>query len=153
LDVCRVTQAIDTINRTTSPPKSDLSSYELVTGDKPRVMGIITGGCQAFAVKQTQERRKSSLDSAAHMGMLLERNPDQPGAFFLWLPEHKKIISASDVYVQETFMPWPPPGDRFVAHPVPLPADADTRQPPTLSAQPSAAEGETRPLGTLAQEL
>ena len=28
-------QAIDTINRTTSPPKSDLSSYELVTGDKP----------------------------------------------------------------------------------------------------------------------
>ena len=98
-------QAIDTINRTTSPPKSDLSSYELVTGDKPRVMGIITWGCQAFAVKQTRERRKSSLDSAAHVGMLLGRNPEQPGAFFMWLPDHKKIISASDVYVQETYMP------------------------------------------------
>jgi len=35
---------------------------------------------------------------------------------------------------------------------VPLPADADAGQPPTLSAQPPAAEGETRPLGTLAQE-
>ena len=50
-------------------------------------------------------------------------------------------------------MPWRPPGDRFVAHPVPLPADADAGQPPTLSAQPSAAEEETRPLGTLAQEF
>ena len=102
MDVCRVTQAIDTINRTTSPPKSDLSSYELVTGDKPRVMGIITWGCQAFAVKQTRERRKSSLDSAAHVGMLRGRNPEQPGAFFMWLPDHKKSISASDVSVQET---------------------------------------------------
>ena len=83
-------QAIDTIQRTCSPPKSDLSSYELVTGDKPRVMGISTWGCQAFAVKQTQERRKTTLDSAAHTGMLLGGNPDQPGAFFLWLPEHKK---------------------------------------------------------------
>ena len=33
------------------------------------------------------------------------------------------------------------------------PFDADAGQPPTLSAQPSAAEGETRPLGTLAQEF
>jgi len=48
-------------------------------------------------------------------------------------------------------MPWRQPGDRFVAHPVPLPADADAGQPPTLSAQLSTAEGETRPLGTLAQ--
>ena len=50
-------------------------------------------------------------------------------------------------------MAWRSPGDRFVAHPVPLPADADAGQPPTLSAQPSAAKGETRPLGTLAQEF
>ena len=36
---------------------------------------------------------------------MLGRNPDQPGAFLLWLPEHMKIISASDVYVQESYMP------------------------------------------------
>ena len=36
---------------------------------------------------------------------------------------------------------------------MPLPAEADAGQPPTLSAQPSAAEEETRPLGTLAQEF
>ena len=98
-------QAVDTINRTTSPPRSATSSYEIVTGDKPRVMNIVTWGCRAFAVKQLQERRRSSLDAAAHTGVMLGRNPDQPGAFLLWLPEHMKIISASDVYVQESYMP------------------------------------------------
>ena len=146
-------QAVDTINRTTSPPRSATSSYEIVTGDKPRVMNIVTWGCRAFAVKQLQERRKSSLDAAAHTGVMLGRNPDQPGAFLLWLPEHMKIISASDVYVQESYMPWRRPGDRFVTDPVPLPAHADAQQPTTLSAQPAATETETRPLGTIAQEF
>ena len=73
-------QAVDKINRTTSPPRSATSSYEIVTGDKPRVMNIVTSGCRAFAVKQLQEGRKSSLDAAAHTGVMLGRNPDPTGS-------------------------------------------------------------------------
>ena len=49
-----VEMAVDVLNRTSGPAadgKDGPSSYELLTGEKPRVLGIMPFGCSAFAVK------------------------------------------------------------------------------------------------------
>ena len=46
--------AVDVLNRATGPTAGGLdgpSSYELLTGEKPRVMNILPFGCRAYAVK------------------------------------------------------------------------------------------------------
>ena len=42
--------AVDILNRTTCPPHNRCTSYEALTGEKPRIMSIWPFGCQAFAV-------------------------------------------------------------------------------------------------------
>eukprot|EP00965_Chrysotila_dentata_P041890 1390038-Pleurochrysis_carterae.AAC.1 len=44
-------QAVDILNRTTGPPNTNSSSYELLVGERPRIMSILPFGCRAFAVK------------------------------------------------------------------------------------------------------
>ena len=46
-----VEHAIDCLNRTTGPPGSALSSFEALTGAKPKIMSIMPFGCTAYAVK------------------------------------------------------------------------------------------------------
>ena len=65
-------------------------------------------------------------------GIHLGRSTSQPGAFHIWLPSLSKLVTSSEVYLEETYMPWRKPGDRQVSDPVPLPADGDAGQPPTL---------------------
>eukprot|EP00965_Chrysotila_dentata_P090410 2982752-Pleurochrysis_carterae.AAC.1 len=44
-------QAVDILNRTTGPPNTNSSSYELLVGERLRIMSILPFGCRAFAVK------------------------------------------------------------------------------------------------------
>eukprot|EP00965_Chrysotila_dentata_P202095 6180934-Pleurochrysis_carterae.AAC.1 len=44
-----IIHATDILNRTSGPPKTAASSYELLTGEKPRVMSILPFGCRSFA--------------------------------------------------------------------------------------------------------
>ena len=125
-------QACDVLNRTTCPPHGRHSCYEALTGDKPRVMGIWPWGCRAFGVKPSAFRSKTNIDNTAWEGMLLGRSAAQPGAYEIWLPNQHKVVSSSECYMQETYMPWRKPGDRYVSDPVPVPADADAGQPPSL---------------------
>ena len=41
-----IQHGVDILNRTTGPPKSDLTSYEMFTGEKPKIMGIMPFGCR-----------------------------------------------------------------------------------------------------------
>eukprot|EP00966_Prymnesium_polylepis_P027121 627342-Prymnesium_polylepis.1 len=45
-----VEMAIDVLNRTSGPEPS-VTSYEMLTGHRPKVMNIMPFGCRAFAVK------------------------------------------------------------------------------------------------------
>eukprot|EP00965_Chrysotila_dentata_P132365 4376929-Pleurochrysis_carterae.AAC.1 len=47
-----VAHSVDVLNRTTGPPHSPMSSYECLTGVKPRIMPILPFGCRAFAVTE-----------------------------------------------------------------------------------------------------
>eukprot|EP00965_Chrysotila_dentata_P203805 6181952-Pleurochrysis_carterae.AAC.1 len=46
-----VSHVNDILNRTTGPPNSSFSFYELLNGENPRIMSILPFGCRAFAVK------------------------------------------------------------------------------------------------------
>ena len=144
--------AADILNRTTCPPHDRCTCYEALTGDKPRVMSIWPFGCRAYAVKPKPKRSKTSLDSTAIEAINLGRSSAQPGAYNLWNPNEHKIVSASDVWFDETFMPWRKAGDRRIGDPIPTPGDADAAQPPTLP-MVDAEQLPTGTLGTLAAEF
>ena len=127
-----VAHAIDILNRTTCPPHNRHTCYESLTGDKPRIMSLWPWGCRAYSVKPSAHRSKTNLDSTAWEGIHLGRSTSQPGSYLIWLPNLTKVVSSSDVYMEENYMPWRKAGDRQVGNPVPLPADADAGQPPTL---------------------
>eukprot|EP00965_Chrysotila_dentata_P110890 3664782-Pleurochrysis_carterae.AAC.1 len=78
------TDAVDILNRTSGPPNTNSSSYELLTGEKPRVMNILPFGCRAYAVKPRQSFSKTHMDPRAWVGMNLGRSVRSPGAYNIW---------------------------------------------------------------------
>ena len=60
---CAAQHAVDVLNRTTSPPDSDLTCYEEFIGSKPKIMGILPFGCRAFVVKPKEYIRKIAIDA------------------------------------------------------------------------------------------
>lgn len=117
--------ACDVLNRTTGPPAGTMSSYESLLGEKPRIMGIMPFGCRGFAVKPHGSISKTNIDPHAWVGVNLGRSPDMPGAFHVWLPDLHKVVSSSDVYFDETLMPWLPPELQRVDCPIAQAASED----------------------------
>jgi len=76
-----VDHAVDILNRTTCPPESTQTSYELVTGDAPRVMSILPWGCRTYAVKPRVAYSKTNIDTHAWVGQMLGRSCFSPGAY------------------------------------------------------------------------
>ena len=148
-----VSHAVDILNRTTTPPHGRATCYESLTGDRPRIMSLLPWGCRAWAVRPSTDRRKTTIDNTAAMGVHMGRSTSQPGAYDVWLPHELKFVSSSEVYFDETFMPFRPPGDQRISDPVPELVDGDATQPPTLVGSPTAsAEPSPAPLNHLAAE-
>ena len=134
-----VDHAVDVLNRTTGPPGSELSSYEEAVNVTPRIMSIMPFGCRTFAVKPRVAYSKTNIEPHAWSGMMLGRSLTSPGAYHVFVPSTGAIVCTSDVYVDETFMPWLPAGSRRIGTPPAVAADADADQPPGLpSATPEA---------------
>eukprot|EP00965_Chrysotila_dentata_P037459 1245929-Pleurochrysis_carterae.AAC.4 len=68
------------LNRTTGPPLSSVSSYESLTGVKPRIMPILPFGCRAFAVYPREAYSKTRIEPRAWVGMNVGRSLTTPGA-------------------------------------------------------------------------
>eukprot|EP00965_Chrysotila_dentata_P045699 1518123-Pleurochrysis_carterae.AAC.1 len=66
-----VSHSVDILNRTSGPPNTNASSYELLTSEKPRVMSILPFGCRAYAVKPRSSYSKTKMDSRAWVGINL----------------------------------------------------------------------------------
>ena len=56
-----VLHAVDCLNRSTGPPSSAMSSYEALTGDAPKIMGVFPFGSRMYAVKPRAQYQKSNL--------------------------------------------------------------------------------------------
>eukprot|EP00965_Chrysotila_dentata_P103955 3432685-Pleurochrysis_carterae.AAC.1 len=66
-----VLHAVDVLNRTTTPPNVNQSSFEIVTGDKPSILGIMPFGCKAYAVKPRPAVSKTRIEPRAWVGVNL----------------------------------------------------------------------------------
>ena len=72
---------VDVLNRTTGPPDSDLTSFEVMRGEQPKVMGILPFGCRAHVVRPKEYLRKGDVDAHAWVGANLGRSSSSPGAY------------------------------------------------------------------------
>ena len=131
-----VQMAVDVLNRTTGPPGSGAvgaTSYELLTGDKPRVLGIMPFGCRAFAVKPRSQYSKTTIDPRAWVGVNLGRSSRSPGAYEILVPSTGRIVTTSDAYFEEGYYPFRPKGERqdeLQVTPPPTSPVLDESQPP-----------------------
>ena len=144
-----VEHAVDCLNRTTGPPDSNITSYESMTGKKPKVMSILPFGCLAYAVKPRPAYSKSTMDARAWLGVNLGRSSHTPGAYNIWISTLSKVVCTSEVYFDECMMPWRAKGDQRVGDPLPTapPCESDTIQrlvdpitPPPLDTPNTLAE-------------
>ena len=133
------THSADVLNRTGGPPGNATTSYELVTGEKPKVMEIWPLGCRAFPVKPRSAISKTNLDSHAWPGVNLGRAPDIPNAHYVWITRLHRVAVTSDVWFDETLMPWRPKGEQRVGPPPPHHAE-HVDQPPGLPPAPTATK-------------
>ena len=119
--------AINILNRTTGPPLDDflVSSFELLTGSKPKVLSIMPFGCRTFAVKPRSFYSKTEIDARAWTGINLGANSSSPGAYNIWLPTEGKMLNSSDALFDESLFPWRPKGDQRVGPPIAIPAPTD----------------------------
>ena len=121
------------------PSPNERSSYEELTHTAPKVMGIYPFGCRMYAVKPRSAYSKSNFDARAWVGFNLGRCSSIPGAYNIWVPELRRIVTTSDAYVDETLFPWLPEEHRRVALPVPHAVADNSDQPPGIhpSQQPA----------------
>ena len=114
-----VEHAVDCLNRTTGPPGTDKTAYEMLTSSKPKVMAILPFGCRAYAVKPRAAFTKTDFESRAWTGVNLGRARHTPGAYNIWVPDAGKTVCTSEVYFDEGVMPWRPKGDQRVGDSMP----------------------------------
>ena len=124
-----VIQACDILNRTTTPPGSSVSCYEMMTGERPRILNILPFGCRLYVVRPRQGNKKSEHYSRAQDGINLGRSEDTRSSYCVWIPSTHRVMTSSDVYHDETLMPWRPVGDQRISDPAPIPVPADDGQP------------------------
>ena len=133
---------VDILNRTTSPPGSDVSCYEAFTGVKPKIMHIRPFGCAAWAGKSDAFIRKTNMDSKAWEGINLWCSSISPGGYDIWVPKLQRVVNTSDTHFAECLFPWRPKGDNVIGDIPgyrPWPSETATDQPPGLpSAGPAA---------------
>eukprot|EP00965_Chrysotila_dentata_P189144 6173167-Pleurochrysis_carterae.AAC.4 len=125
-----VTHAVDILSRTSGPPNTNASSFELLTGEKPRVMSILPFGCRAFAVKPRIAFLKTRMEPRAWVGLNLGRSMRSPSSHNVWVPSSGRIVVSSDVYFDETLYPWRNASRESRA--LAQRADGDSQQPPGL---------------------
>ena len=143
-----VASAVDVLNRTTGPTEAGHdgpSSYEMLTGVKPRIMSIMPFGCRAFAVKPRSQFAKTTIDPRAWVGIHLGRSSLSPGGYEILVPSIGRVVNTTDAYFMESVFPLRPKGERLddIA-PTPTSPPLDTSQPPgvpdmNVDAAPDAA--------------
>ena len=139
--------AIDVLNRTTGPTVDSSdgpTSYELMTGVQPRIMGSMPFGCRVFAVKPREQYSKTTMDPRAWVGINLGRSALSPGSYKILVPATGRIVNTSDAYFEEAHFPFRPKGERHDDHlpPPPTSPPPDVDQPPGLP--PSSAPPQPR---------
>ena len=93
------------LNRTAGPPDSDITSFEVMSGDQPsKIKGILPFGCRAHVVRPKEFVVKSRIDAYTWVGAAnLGRSSSSPGAYNIWVPSTGRVHRSSDIYFTERF--------------------------------------------------
>jgi hypothetical protein len=126
--------ACHVMNCTRGPPGSDKTSYETLVGRKPRVMDILPFGCRVYTVSP-DHAKTGFAEPRSWRGINLGHDPAMVGGYATWSPATGKIVHTSEVYFDESLMPWRPPGERQLPPLLPDPSG------PTVSRSPSPTTG------------
>ena len=127
--------AVDVLNRTTGPPGDASSSYEALTGERPRVLPILPLGCRAYVVKPQSFVRKTLIPTRAWRGINYGRSVTIPGAYNVFVKSTGRVHVTSDVYFTERYFPLRPKGTRHAGPELPVRAvDHGEAQPPGVPA-------------------
>ena len=128
------------LNRTAGPPDNDITSFEVMSGEQPKIMGILPFGCRANVVRPKEFVVKSRIDAHAWVGAKLGRSSSSPGTYNIWVPSTGRVHCSSDIYFTERFFPHRPAGNHYVGLDLPAAAAVDASQPPGIPiAVPPAA--------------
>ena len=129
-----VEHAVEVLNRCTGPTESNVSSFEMMQGVKPKVLSLQPFGCRVVAVKPRHTYSKTELDPHGVAGINLGMSSSITSGYRAWIPTRSSIMSTSDMYFDATFMPWRARGDQRIG-PVPLVSSpAAESLPPPLAA-------------------
>ena len=131
-----IEHAVDIINRATGPPGSKLSAFETLIGIKPKLLPILPFGCRCVGVTPKPNYSKTDIQPRGESGINLGKIAGMPSAYWVWYGRLHRVASVSDVYFDETYMPWRPEGKQRVGPILPLPAPPDDHQ-PILDAEPA----------------
>ena len=121
--------AVDILNRSTGPPNSEMSAFELLEGTKPRILSIQPLGCRTVVVRPRHTYSKTTIDPRGLLGINLGRSPDITNGYRVWIPSQHKVLVSSEVYFDSTFMPWRAEGDQRVGPVAPVPSPQDDHPP------------------------
>lgn len=106
-----IEMAVDVLNRSTGPTTIDLggaTSFELLLGSRPRVLGIMPFGCRAYTVKPLEQRAKATMDPRSWVGVNLGRSSQSPGGYHIYIPSTgRDVLVSSEVHI-----PLRPRGER-----------------------------------------
>ena len=86
-----------------------------------KILSIQAFGCRCVTVLPRHQYSKRNIDPHGLKGINLGRSSTIPGAYEVFLPSLKKIVTTSEVYFDESFMPLRPPDERRVGDVAPTP--------------------------------
>ena len=136
-----VRHAVEVLNRTSGPPKSDVSSYEIVHGKKPKLLPLLPFGCRVVVVKPRHSYSKTNLEPHGMSGINLGLDSSITKGYSIWIPGLSKVVSSSDVYYDGSFMPWRPRGSQRIGPVSMTHAPLDDIQPSSVHDLSTALEG------------
>ena len=84
----------------------DISPHQRLTFHQPKIMDIATFGSRAIVLKPAPYQVKGNLSDRGWVGVFLGRAKGSIGAYFIWLPAEKKVVTSSSVTIDEEFFPW-----------------------------------------------
>ena len=137
--------SVDILNRTTCPPDSEVTCYESMTGEQPRVMHLMPFGCATWIVKPESHYFKATIDSKSWEGIHLGCSRLSPGGYCVWVPETKRVHVTSDAYFCENLFPWRPKDDRIVGELLPQTSASVAADAPALHDAAEDAAGPAAP--------
>ena len=115
-----------------------ITSYQRFTLRQPNVMDLATFGCQAVVLKPPPHQRKGDLSPRGWVGIYLGRSSASVGAYDVWVPSLRRVVTSSSVLIDEENFPWR--GDDAYQ---PLPAAEAQHRPEPLGPPASDAPVET----------